>query len=75
MGIGIQTVFGQAGYDETCGCNDQKMREEVNVNRLIETFTDMANRETLLASGDVSQQDLLNQIIGTIVHVVMEGTV
>lgn len=72
MGIGIQTVFGRAGYDETCGCNDQKMREEVNVNMLIATFTDMANRETLLASGGVSQHELLNQIIGTIVHVAME---
>lgn len=75
MGIGIQTIFGRAGYDEANECENQKMKEEVNVNRLIETFTDMANRETLLASGDVSRQDLLNQIIGTIVHVATEETV
>lgn len=47
------------------------MKEEVNVNKLIETFTDMANRETLL-TGNVTQQDLLMQIIGTIVVVAME---
>ena len=49
-----------------------KMKEEVNVNELIETFSDMAKRETLLARGGVSQNDLLVQIIGTIVKVAME---
>ncbi len=49
-----------------------KMREEINVKKLIETFTDMANREGLLARGGVSQEDLLIQIIGTIVKVAME---
>lgn len=44
------------------------MKEEVNVNKLIDTFTDMANRGTLL-TGNVTQQDLLMQIIGTIVVV------
>lgn len=32
----------------------------------------MANRETLLARGDVTQRDLLIQIIGTIVMVDLE---
>ncbi len=49
-----------------------KMKEENNVEKLIETFTDMANRESLLARGGVSQEDLLIQIIGTIVKVAME---
>ena len=49
-----------------------KMKEEVNVNELIETFSDMAKRETLLARGGVSQDDLLVQIVGTIVKVAME---
>lgn len=49
-----------------------KTKEEVNVNELIETFSDMAKRETLLARGGVSQDDLLVQIIGTIVKVAME---
>lgn len=75
MGIGIQTILGRAGYDETNECKDKKTKEEVDVNRLIETFTDMANRGTLLARGGVSQQDLLIQIIGTIVHVATEETV
>lgn len=75
MGLDIQTIFDLAVYDETNECEDQKIKEEVNVNRLIETFTDMANRGNLLASGNVSHQDLLSQIIGTIIHVAMEETV
>lgn len=46
------------------------MREEVNVNKLIEEFSDMAGRCSLL-TGDVTQEDLLNQIIGTIAKVAM----
>ena len=49
-----------------------RMKEEVNVKKLIKTFEDMANRESLLARGGISQQDLLMQITGTIVHVAME---
>ena len=48
------------------------MKKEVSVEKLIKTFEDMANRESLLARGGISQQDLLIQIIGTIVHVAME---
>ncbi len=51
---------------------DMEMKEEVNVKKLIETFEDMANRDSLLARGRVSQEDLLIQIIGTIVKVAME---
>ena len=50
----------------------QESKSVVSVNKLIETFTDMANRETLLARGGVSQHDLLLQIIGTITKVAME---
>ena len=45
----------------------------VNVEKLINTFTNMANRGSLLARGGVSQQDLLIQIVGTIVHVASEN--
>lgn len=47
------------------------MKKEVNVDKLIKTFSDMAKRESLL-TGDVSQEDLLIQIIGTIAKVAME---
>lgn len=46
------------------------MDEMVNVNKLIEKFSDMADRESLLIS-NVTQEDLLIQIIGTIVKVAM----
>lgn len=49
-----------------------EIKNEINVNKLIETFTDMANRESLLARGGISQKDLLIQIVGTIVKVAME---
>ena len=48
------------------------MKEEINVKRLIETFTDMANRESLLVRRGVTQEDILIQIIGTITKVAME---
>ena len=43
------------------------MKKEVNVEKLIQRFRVMAERESLLARGGISQQDLLMQIIGTIV--------
>ena len=49
------------------------MKKEVNVEKLIKTFEDMANRESLLVGGSISQQDLLIQITGTIVRVAMEN--
>lgn len=49
-----------------------KLKKEVNVEKLIETFSDMADRESLLTGRNVSQKDLLMQIIGTIIHVAME---
>lgn len=48
------------------------MKEEIKVTDLIARFEDMAERESLLARGGVSQQDLLTQIKGTIVSVAME---
>ena len=53
------------------GLEEININEMVSVNKLIDIFTDMANRESLLACGGISQQDLLLQIIGTIVHVAM----
>lgn len=50
----------------------KEMKKEVNVEKLIQRFRDMAERESLLARGSVSQQDLFMQIIGTIVVEAME---
>lgn len=47
------------------------MDEKINANQLIAEFSDMANRGSLL-TGDITQEDLLIQIIGTIVKVAME---
>lgn len=49
-----------------------QLKEEINVKNLIKRFRDMAERESLLARGDVTQQDLLIQIIGTIAVEAME---
>lgn len=48
------------------------MKSYVNIEKLIKTFEDMANRESLLAHDGISQQDLLIQITGTIVRTAME---
>lgn len=48
------------------------MEESIKIESLIKKFEDMAKRETLLARGNIIQNDLLIQIIGTIVHVAME---
>ena len=45
----------------------------ISVEKLINTFEDMANRETLLCGRNVTQEDLLIQIIGTIVKVSMDS--
>lgn len=50
----------------------KEMKKEVNVESLIKRFEGMAERESLLARGGISQQDLLMQIIGTIVVEAME---
>ena len=47
-------------------------KADVNVNKLITTFVDMAERGTLLTGSNTSQNDLLMQIIGTIVKVAGE---
>ena len=48
------------------------MKKEISVEKLIKKYTDMAERGSLLARGDVSQEDLLIQIKGVIVAVAME---
>lgn len=48
------------------------MKNYVNCNKLIEKFEDMAKRNALLTR-NVSQEDLLIQIIGAIVKCAMEG--
>ena len=48
------------------------MKKEINTEKLIKRFEEMSQRETLLARGGVTQQDLLMQIIGTIVQVARE---
>ena len=50
----------------------KEMKKEVNVESLIKKFEGMAERESLLARGSVSQQDLLMQIIWTIAVEAME---
>lgn len=44
----------------------------VDIDKLIKAFSDMAERESLLCGRCVTQEDLLIQIIGTIVKVSME---
>lgn len=44
----------------------------ISAEKLINRFEGMANRGTLLCGRNVTQEDLLNQIIGTIVKVSME---
>lgn len=57
-------------------CEMTKITENENMistDKLIETFTDMANRGTLLCGRNITQEDLLIQIIGTIVKVSMDS--
>ena len=49
------------------------MKQEINIEKLINRFSDMAKRGTLLTGHNVTQDDLLSQIIGTIVKVYMEN--
>lgn len=48
-----------------------KLREEVNVERLLEAFRDMALRDALLVGEHITQSDLLVQIAGVIVSEAM----
>ena len=52
--------------------DDIIMKKRSKCRKVNKTFEDMANRESLLARGGISQQDLLIQITGTFVHVAME---
>lgn len=44
----------------------------ISAEKLINRFEDMANRGTLLCGKNVTQEDLLIQIVGTIVKVSMD---
>lgn len=48
------------------------MVEFVNTEKLIERFDDMARRESLLVGKQVTQDDLVCQIVGTIVKEAMD---
>lgn len=61
---------------ERCMCKMTKISENENMisaDKLIETFTDMAKRGTLLCGNNITQEDLLIQIIGTIAKVLMDS--
>ena len=45
----------------------------ISAEKLINKFEDMANRGTLLCGKNVTQEDLLIQIVGTIVKVSMDS--
>lgn len=75
MNITLGDCFGNCEGQETEDFEEPRkgqlfMREEVDVNKLIAEFSDMAGRCSLM-TGDVAQEDLLIQIIGTIVKVAM----
>lgn len=48
------------------------MKKEINVDKLLKNFEGMASRGTLLTGRNVAQNDLLIQIVGTIVKVAMD---
>ena len=54
-------------------CENKSDEQIVSADKLIDTFTDMANRGTLLCGKNITQEDLLMQIIGTIVKVSMDS--
>lgn len=51
---------------------DKRETKKIDRDKLIETFSDMAKRGTLLCGEGVTQEDILNQIIGTIVKASMD---
>lgn len=56
-----------------CGMEVAESQNMISADKLIDTFTDMANRRTLLCGKNITQEDLLIQIIGTIVKVSMDS--
>ena len=68
-------------YDGKCDCDKcsncshyrPEKHKDVSASHLIDVFTDMANRGTLLTGHGVTQHDLLMQIVGTITHVALEN--
>lgn len=49
-----------------------EIRDAISTEELINKFEDMAHRGTLLTGNKVSQEDLLVQIVGTILKVAMD---
>ena len=45
----------------------------MSAEKLTDIFTDMANRGTLLCGRNITQEDLLTQIIGIIVKISMDS--
>ena len=64
---GWKKIYSDESSIQTEKKSNTKMSNEFE--QLISTFEDMANRGTLLTGSNVSQEDLLSQIIGTIVKV------
>ena len=48
-----------------------ELKKEVNVEKLINRFMDMAHRDALLTGEHITQEDLLVQIVGVIVSEAM----
>lgn len=51
------------------GGEETHMRKEVNISKLLREFADMAGKNILLVGKNVEQDDILNQIVGTIIKV------
>lgn len=58
-------------YQRIEDLEEEEMNEKIDVNQLIEEFSDMADKGDLL-TGDVTQEELLIQIIGTIAKVALK---
>lgn len=56
-----------------CEMEMAESQNMISADKLIDVFTDMANRGTLLCGKNITQEDLLIQIIGTIVKVSMDS--
>ena len=56
-----------------CEMEVAESQNMISADKLIDAFTDMANRGTLLCGKNITQEDLLIQIIGTIVKVSMSS--
>lgn len=66
----MPTKYERWMYEMTKTTENETM---ISAEKLINKFTDMANRGTLLCGRNITQEDLLIQIIGTIVKVSMNS--